>query len=88
MHNNNEMAPWQHADLPEPPRPRGLSWIGVCGPGVIVLGVSIGSGEFLLGPATFVSRSSDDQRFLLISMPFPISMSTESMSPAARTRAR
>jgi hypothetical protein len=26
----------------------------VCGPGVIVLGLSIGSGEFLLGPAVFV----------------------------------
>ncbi len=34
--------------------PRGLGWLGVVGPGVIVLGVSIGSGEFLLGPAAFV----------------------------------
>jgi hypothetical protein len=54
--DKNELAPWEKADLPEPPRPRGLSWIGVCGPGVIVLGVSIGSGEFLLGPATFVKH--------------------------------
>ena len=37
-----------------PPNPRGLAWAGVVGPGVIVLGLSIGSGEFLLGPATFV----------------------------------
>ena len=36
------------------PEPRGLQWIGVVGPGVIVLGAAIGSGEFLLGPATFV----------------------------------
>jgi hypothetical protein len=50
------LAPWVRADLPEPPKPRGLSWIGVCGPGIIVLGVSIGSGEFLLGPATFVKH--------------------------------
>jgi len=34
--------------------PKGLSWLGVVGPGIIVLGVSIGSGEFLLGPAAFV----------------------------------
>ena len=34
--------------------PKGLGWIGVVGPGVIVLGASIGSGEFLLGPAVFV----------------------------------
>ncbi len=45
---------FQKASLPPPPRPRGLSWIGVVGPGVIVLGASIGSGEFLLGPAAFV----------------------------------
>ena len=40
--------------MPEPPRPMGLGWISVVGPGVIVLGLSIGSGEFLLGPAVFV----------------------------------
>jgi len=45
---------WTKADLPEPPRPQGLGWLGAVGPGVIVLGVSIGSGEFLLGPAVFV----------------------------------
>jgi hypothetical protein len=45
---------WKPADLPPPPTPTGLKWIGVVGPGVIVLGLSIGSGEFLLGPAVFV----------------------------------
>lgn len=34
--------------------PKGLGWLPVVGPGVIILGVSIGSGEFLLGPAVFV----------------------------------
>ena len=34
--------------------PRGLGWLGVVGPGIIVLGLSIGGGEFLLGPAVFV----------------------------------
>jgi hypothetical protein len=48
------LDPWAPADLPVPPNPKGLSWIGVVGPGVIVLGASIGSGEFLLGPAAFV----------------------------------
>ena len=48
------LDPWVRAELPVPPNPRGLAWIGVVGPGVIVLGVSIGSGEFLLGPAVFV----------------------------------
>ena len=45
---------WQRAELPPPPAPRGLGWIAAAGPGVIVLGASIGSGEFLLGPAAFV----------------------------------
>jgi hypothetical protein len=48
------LAPWRPAELPVPPMPRGMSWAGVVGPGVIVLGLSIGSGEFLLGPAAFV----------------------------------
>src|SRR5687767_5471767 len=48
------LDPWTRADLPAPPVPKGLSWIGVVGPGVIVLGLSIGSGEFLLGPTAFV----------------------------------
>lgn len=48
------LDPWVRAELPPPPMPRGLSWLGVVGPGVIVLGISIGSGEFLLGPAAFV----------------------------------
>jgi hypothetical protein len=37
-----------------PPTPQGLAWIGTVGPGIIVLGASVGSGEFLLGPAAFV----------------------------------
>jgi hypothetical protein len=48
------LDPWTPAELPEPPHPVGLGWISVVGPGVIVLGLSIGSGEFLLGPAVFV----------------------------------
>lgn len=45
---------WKTGELPQPPMPRGVQWLGVVGPGVIVLGASIGSGEFLLGPAAFV----------------------------------
>ncbi|MGI9627650.1 MAG: Nramp family divalent metal transporter [Longimicrobiales bacterium] len=48
------LEPWNKTELPPPPRPKGLAWMGVVGPGVIVLGASIGSGEFLLGPAAFV----------------------------------
>ena len=48
------LPPWSPATLPEPPRPTGFGWLQAVGPGVIVLGVSIGGGEFLLGPAAFV----------------------------------
>ena len=42
--------------MPEPPTPSGFGWLAAMGPGVIVLGLSIGSGEFLLGPAIFVKH--------------------------------
>src|SRR5688500_10480683 len=48
------LDPWERAELPLPPRPQGLGWLKAAGPGGIVLGVSIGSGEFLLGPTAFV----------------------------------
>ena len=48
------LDPWVRRELPEAPTPKGFGWLSVVGPGVIVLGLSIGSGEFLLGPATFV----------------------------------
>src|SRR6185436_12947907 len=74
-----ELAPWTRADLPEPPMPRGLGWIGVCGPGVIVLGVSIGSGEFLLGPAMFVKHGLALLWVTLVAVFFQTVFNTELM---------
>jgi hypothetical protein len=54
VESRSGLDPWVRAELPLPPRPKGLGWLHAVGPGVIVLGVSIGGGEFLLGPATFV----------------------------------
>jgi hypothetical protein len=48
------LEPFKPADLPAAPEPRGLGWVGVVGPGVIVLGASLGGGEYLLGPTVFV----------------------------------
>ncbi len=48
------LDPYKKGELPPPPMPKGLAWAGVVGPGIIILGASIGSGEFLLGPAAFV----------------------------------
>src|SRR5215475_6949070 len=48
------LDPWRIGELPPAPQPKGLCWFSAIGPGIIVLGVSIGSGEFLLCPAAFV----------------------------------
>lgn len=48
------LEPWTVAELPRPPIAKGLSFLGIIGPGAIILGTSIGSGEWLLGPAAFV----------------------------------
>lgn len=45
---------WQVSELPAPPVLKGFNFLGVIGPGAIILGASIGSGEWLLGPAAFV----------------------------------
>jgi hypothetical protein len=79
MPTRQDLAPWTRADLPEPPVPRGLQWIGVCGPGVIVLGVSIGSGEFLLGPATFVKHGLSLLWVTLVAVFFQTVFNTELM---------
>lgn len=50
------LDPYRLAEMPVPPNPKGLGWIPVVGPGVILLGLSIGSGEFLLGPAIIVKH--------------------------------
>jgi hypothetical protein len=77
--STKQLAPWSRADLPEPPVPRGLQWIGVCGPGVIVLGMSIGSGEFLLGPATFVKHGLTLLWVTLVAVFFQTIFNTELM---------
>jgi hypothetical protein len=48
------LEPWTVDELPSPPIAKGLNFLGIIGPGAIILGASIGSGEWLLGPAAFV----------------------------------
>jgi hypothetical protein len=70
---------FQQADLPEPPRPRGLAWLRAVGPGVIALGISLGSGEFLLGPAAFVQHGFSLLWVVLIAIVFQTIFNTEVM---------
>ncbi len=48
------LPPWGRDDLPAPPSIRGPALFSVLGPGVIVLGAAIGSGEWLIGPVAIV----------------------------------
>jgi hypothetical protein len=48
------LEPWMRAELPAAPSTQGFRIFGVIGPGVILLGSAIGSGEWLIGPAAFV----------------------------------
>src|SRR5262245_7952740 len=73
------LDPWVTAELPAPPRPKGLEWISIVGPGIIVLGVSIGSGEFLLGPAVFVRHGLSLLWVPSIAVVFQTSFNTELM---------
>src|SRR6186713_2179754 len=73
------LDPWVNAELPEPPTPRGTDWIKVVGPGVIVLGLSIGGGEFLLGPAAFVRYGLSLLWITLVSVFFQTIFNTEVM---------
>jgi hypothetical protein len=75
----SRLEPWQHAEMPEPPRPKGLGWIGMVGPGVIVLGVSLGGGEFLLGPAAFVKYGLSLLWVTLVAVFFQAVFNTELM---------
>ncbi|MBC7817594.1 MAG: Nramp family divalent metal transporter, partial [Planctomycetaceae bacterium] len=44
------LAPWEIDNLPEPPRSGRKLWLALIGPGVVLAGTSIGTGEWLFGP--------------------------------------
>jgi hypothetical protein len=73
------LDPWVTADLPAAPEPRGLGWLKVVGPGVIVLGLSIGGGEFLLGPTAFVRHGLSLLWITLVAVFFQTVFNTELM---------
>ncbi len=44
------MPPWSVGDLPEPERLSWKQWTQFVGPGIVMMGIQIGGGEWLLGP--------------------------------------
>jgi hypothetical protein len=54
VESRSGLDPWNRADLPEPPPARGRELLRTIGPGAIILGSAIGSGEWLIGPAAFL----------------------------------
>ena len=54
LETRSGLQAWDTADLPHPPATRGVGLLAIIGPGAIILGLSIGSGEWLIGPAAFV----------------------------------
>src|SRR5512143_912565 len=75
--DSHRIEPWQVAELPEPPSTRGLGWLRVVGPGAIILGVSLGSGEWLLGPAAFVKYGLSLLWVTLVALFFQTIFNTE-----------
>ena len=73
------LDPWVQAELPDAPVPTGLQWLKVVGPGVIVLGLSLGGGEFLLGPTAFVRYGLSLLWITLVAVFFQTIFNTELM---------
>ncbi len=46
-----KLAPWTVGELPPPPAQGLRRWTSVIGPGILLVGVSIGAGEWLFGPS-------------------------------------
>lgn len=44
-------AEWRQSDLPQPPPYSFINLVRILGPGAILLGLSLGSGDWILGPA-------------------------------------
>ena len=45
------IPPWEVDDLPEPKPLRWQNWTSFIGPGIVMMGIQIGGGEWLLGPS-------------------------------------
>src|SRR5262245_50631179 len=70
---------WELDELPAPPPLSGRNLFRVIGPGAILLAASIGSGEWLLGPAAVLKSGTSLLTIVTISVLFQIVINTEAM---------
>ena len=49
--NSHQLPAWTVAELPEPKPLSWKNWSSFIGPGIVMMGIQIGGGEWLLGPA-------------------------------------
>jgi len=47
---SNRIPPWDHGELPEPRPLHWRHWSRFLGPGIVMMGIQIGGGEWLIGP--------------------------------------
>ena len=71
------LMPWNVADLPAPPAFSFRNVIAVIGPGTIALSMSIGSGEWLLGPSTVAKYGTSLLWIVLVSVFFQVILNQE-----------
>ncbi|MFO0902793.1 MAG: Nramp family divalent metal transporter [Pirellulales bacterium] len=67
-----KLPPWTIGKLPEPPAAGWRLWIGLIGPGVVLAGTSIGSGEWLFGPAVTAQYGATLLWLALLSILFQV----------------
>jgi hypothetical protein len=74
---SGSLPPFRTAPLSEPPPYRFSNVLRIIGPGAILLGLSIGSGEWLLGPATTVRWGLALLWVTTVSVLFQVVLNTE-----------
>jgi len=71
------LRPWNVADLPAPPKFNFRNVMAVIGPGAIALSMSIGSGEWLIGPSAAVRFGTSVMWIVIVSVFFQVFLNQE-----------
>jgi hypothetical protein len=75
----HQLPDWELDDLPAPPPFNARNLFRVIGPGAILLAASIGSGEWLLGPAAVLKSGASLLTIVTLGVIFQVVINTEAM---------